>query len=258
MLHRSVQSSDYPVPVLCYDIGLTEQQRAVARDLDPGLRVAAIPEHRDVRAIRAAPSRCALAKPTKREWPLWICPFLIAASPFQRTFWVDADAVVLRNLGQLFRMMDEGPVFTPENLAPERTSNPRRLYDLLPIARAFDPTQPKVNGGVSGWDLVRDAQVLACYMYPIRRAFESAEIKEAIAWHDQGALIWAIQRHGLEGRVLESADWNRCVLLTAAKGAAISWDADGLARLRELLPSVNILHWNGTAVPWSKADAGRA
>ena len=258
MLHRSVQSSDYPVPVHCFDIGLTDAQREAARHVQGGLTLSPVPDCRDIRVIRSAKPAKALAKPTKREWPLWICPFLIAASPFRRTAWVDADAVVLRNLRGLFRALDHGPVFTPENLAPDKTPNNPRLYESLPIARPFNPAEPTVNGGVSAWDLVRDERVLAGYQYPIRRAFENADIKAAVAWHDQGCLIWAIQRHGLQDRVLKTTDWNRCVLLTEAKGAAIPWDEAGLARLRDLLPNVNILHWNGAAVPWGAVGAGLA
>jgi hypothetical protein len=251
MLHRSVQTSDYPVPILCFDIGLSESQRASVHRLPSGLTVASLPDSRDIRLIRSAPQGTALAKSTKRVWPLWICPFLIAASPFRRTAWIDADAVVLRNLRGLFWMLDQGPVFTPENLAPDKTPNYPELYQLLPIARPFDPAVPTVNGGVSAWDLERDARVLAAYQYPVRRAFEDPQIKAAISWHDQGALIWAIQRHGLESRVAADSRWNQCVKHTPAYGQQLPWDATGLDRIRELVPQANILHWNGTAVPWA-------
>jgi hypothetical protein len=153
-------------------------------------------------------------------------------------------------------MLDEGPVFTLENLAPELTANKSRLYELLPIARAFEPGRPALNGGVSGWDLVRDEPVLRAYMYPIRRAFENSEIKRAISWHDQGALIWAVQRYGLEHRTTNSKDWNCCVVHTPAFQRSFSWDQEGLEEIRGLVPDVNLLHWNGVAVPWSGNHAG--
>jgi hypothetical protein len=101
-----------------------------------------------------------LRKVGKRVWPLWICPFLIAASLYRRVFWLDADWGVLRDLGRLFDFLASGPVFTLENLAPELTANKPALCALLPT----------VNGGVSGWDLVRDAAALAAYQLPILRA----------------------------------------------------------------------------------------
>lgn len=251
MLYRSIQSSGYPVPMLCFDVGLTQQQHVWSRQHLPFLEVRGLPADRDIALIRQAPEDPALAKPGKRHWPLWICPFLIAASPFRRTFWIDADVVVLRHLDGLFRLLDGGPVFTPENLAPQATPNKPELYELLPIARPFDPTRPALNGGVSGWDLERDAAVLQSYMYPIRRAFQDLAIKAAISWHDQGALIWAVQRHGLDDRVVTSMAWNRCVLHTPAYQQPFPWDSAGLDQLRELIVDVNLLHWNGVAVPWT-------
>jgi hypothetical protein len=251
MLCRSIQGSGYPVPVVCFDVGLTEEQRAWGRQHLPALQIRDLPPDRDIALIRQAPEDPALAKPGKRHWPLWICPFLIAASPFRRTFWIDADVVVLRDLEGLFRLLDSGPLFTPENLAPQATPNKPELYELLPIARSFDPARPALNGGVSGWDLERDEAVLRSYMYPIRRAFEDPAIKAAISWHDQGALIWAVQRHGLEDRVAPTTAWNRCVIHTPAFHQAFPWDPAGLEQLRDRVPDVNLLHWNGVRVPWS-------
>lgn len=255
MLYRSIQSGGYPVPLVCFDIGLSDEQRQWSRRHLQFLEIRELPSDRDIDTIRRAPEDPALAKPGKRHWPLWICPFLIKASPFQRTFWIDADVVVLRNLEGLFRMLDEGPVFTLENLAPEATPNKAQLYHLLPIARTFETNRPTLNGGVSGWDLERDKAVLRGYMYPIRRAFENPDIKAAISWHDQGALIWSVQRFGLEHRVTDDKTWNCCVRHTPAYQRTFSWDEEGLAEIRATVQDVNLLHWNGVAVPWSAKDA---
>jgi len=249
MLYQSVQQS-YSVPIACFDVGLTEEQRAYAQQAYPDLQILPLPQNHAIQTIQNKLNQQTLKKPGKREWPLWICPFLIAASPFRYTFWLDCDILVLRDLAGLFALLREGPVFTSENLAPEVTANKPALYDLLPISRDFDPNQPAVNGGVSGWDLVRDKAALQAYMYPIEQAWQNPDVKTAISWHDQGSLIWAIQKLGLEKRVQTDLRWNLCVKHTQAFGKKYSWDVAGLEILRNDVPEANLLHWNGTTVPW--------
>ena len=248
-LHASIQTS-FPTPVACYDIGLTPEQRDFAQAL-PNLEILTLPPEPLIAELEAATRRCApLMKPGKRIWPLWICPLLIRAAPFRDVFWLDCDILVLRGLDELFGQLEEGPVFTPVNKAPELTPNRPRLYELLPIGRRFDPRRPVVNGGVSGWRLDRDAAVLDAYIHPVAAAARDPDVMDAIAWHDQGALIWAIQSLGLEERVLPSSDWNLCVDHIKLDPEALRWDAGLCGRLRAALPEVRLLHWNGTPAPW--------
>jgi hypothetical protein len=224
----------------------------------PAVTIRPIPDTPQIAAIRRDLDGPPLAKREKRQWPLWICPFLIAAAPFRRVFWMDCDMVVLRDLRGLFRLLDDGPVFTPENNAPQKTANDPELYRLLPIERPFDLHTPLVNGGLSGWDLERDRDALAGYMYPIEAALQDPRIRTAISWHDQGCLIWSIQSRGLEGRVTPTWRWNLCVRHTRIAGQAFRADDAGvLERLRAAVPDAAIVHWNGATVPWllGKAQA---
>lgn len=250
MLHQSVRES-WPVPVICFDAGLLPEQIAHAHRLQ-GLTIAPLPETGLMPRVREAFANAApLGKKIKRVWPLWICPALIAAAPFQRVFWIDCDAFVLRDLEGLFGLLDDGPVFTRENNAPEHTPNPSDLYRLLPIGREFDPLEPRVNAGVSGWDLERDEHVLRAYMHVVARACDDPEVAAKVSWHDQGALIWAIQTFGLEDRVQASTAWNLCVRNTPVFTDPQPWGPDFLSGLRVRLPKVNILHWNGVPPPWT-------
>lgn len=252
MLCRSVRES-LDLPVACFDLGLGA---AVIQRLctnHPSLRVLPMPESADLLAVRRAfESAGPLAKPGKRVWPIWACPFLIAASPFARTFWIDADIVVLRHLAGLVSLLDAGPVLTPENFAPAVTPNKPELYRLLPIARRFDPLEPRLNAGISGWDHARaeDRALLDAYCHAVRSACADPRIANAISWWDQGSLIWAVQSCGLEHRVVRTNAWNLCIRNTRAKGIDVGWDDGTLARLRDLVPEGNLLHWNGTAPPW--------
>jgi hypothetical protein len=248
-LHASIRSS-FPVPIACFDLGLTDVQRGLAREL-PELLILPLPSDILISEIEVATRRCApLMKPGKRIWPLWICPLLIQSAPFDDVFWLDCDLLVLRGLDELFGFLEQGPVFTPENKAPERTPNPPRLYELMPISRRFDPALPTVNAGVSGWRLDRDGAVLRAYIEPVARAARDPEVMDSIAWHDQGALIWAIQSLGLEDRVLDAPLWNLCVDQVQVGEGVMRWDAGLCDRLREVLPQVRLLHWNGARAPW--------
>lgn len=252
LLCRSVQES-YDVPVACFDLGLAPEEVDQACRKYSKLSILPLPDTADIAAVHRVFSGAGpLAKPGKRVWPIWACPFLIAASPFERVFWVDSDIVVLRNLRNLFSMLDGGPVFTPENFAPQVTPNKPRLYELLPIARKFNPLEPRINAGVSGWDLSRevDRAALDAYMTAVRAACADHRVAESISWWDQGALIWAIQYCGLEHRVVDTWAWNMCVKHTPAALNRQGWDEGTLERLRTDVPEANLLHWNGHAPPW--------
>lgn len=248
-LHASIQTSD-PCRIVCYDAGLTPAQRADGERRD-NLQILDLPDDPLVAAlIDATRDSAPLAKPGKRIWPLWICPLLIRAAPLTDVFWLDCDIVVLRGLDELFMMLEDGPVFTPENKAPQATPNAPSLYGYLPIQRRFDPNVPVVNGGVSGWRRGRDDAALDAYIRPVAAAARDRAVREAIAWHDQGALIWAIQSLGLEDRVLPSPMWNLCVDNVSVPAETLAWDDGLVARLRASLPDVRILHWNGRKAPW--------
>ncbi len=249
-LHASVQASA-PCPVLCYDLGLTAPQRAQA-ERRPNLSVADLPADPLIEElIDATREDAPLAKSDKRLWPLWICPLLIRAAPLRDVVWLDCDLLVLRGLDELFALLDTGPVFTPELHAPELTPNHPELYRLMPIRREFDQLLPVVNAGVSGWRHGRDDAALAAYILPVATAARDRAVRDAIAWWDQGALIWAIQSLGLEHRVLSSPAWNLPVAQADLAPEALTWNDGLLARLQAALPAVRIVHWNGRPAPWT-------
>lgn len=251
LLYHSIQNS-YPVPIVCFDIGLSPDQKIWADENLPLLIIKDIPDDNLINTIKSYNEKTTLAKKGKRQWPLWICPILIKNSPFTKTLWLDCDLVILRNLGTLFKKLDTGPVFTPENLAPQVTANKSKLYKLLPIQRDFNENNALINAGVSGWHLDRDKKILNDYTFLVSKAFEDEDIKNSISWHDQGCLIWAILNNGMENRIATDWKWNLCVKHTMAQGLKFEWSEDILQQLRGLAPEANILHWNGQAVPWSK------
>lgn len=246
------------LPIVVYDLGLGPAACAWI-DAQAGMERHPIPDTPLVRAIQARCGESRMAKATKREWPLWICPTLIEAAPFERVFWIDSDIVLLRDLDSLLERLDQGPVVVEENLAPQACDNPPQLYDLLPIAHPLHGgNRLRLNAGLSGWDRRRDAHLLEAYQFPIRQVFlRGAVPREAVRWHDQGSLIWALQQAGYDDRLLLPSRFNLCVrhsALAEQRIAAAASDAELLAwidQARDLERQAATVHWNGHPVPWS-------
>jgi hypothetical protein len=246
------------LPIVVYDLGLGEEACAWI-EAHEGIERRSVPDTPLVRAIQERCGENRMAKATKREWPLWICPTLIEAAPFARAFWIDSDIVVLRELASMVESLAEGPFLVEENLAPHACDNPPQLYDLLPIGQSLhEGNRLRLNAGLSGWDLCRDAHLLEAYQFPIRQVFlRGALPREAVRWHDQGALIWALQQAGYDDRLLRPRRFNLCVQHSALRGQRIAADADDdtlrawIAEARELERDAATVHWNGHPVPWS-------
>ncbi len=246
------------LPIIVYDLGLGEAARAWI-EAQPGLERRAIPDTPLVRAIQAACGDSRLAKASKREWPLWICPTLIEDAPWPKVFWMDSDLVLLRDLEAMVQGLEEGPFVVEENLAPEATDNPAGLYDLLPLLPGLhQANRLRLNAGLTGWDRQRDAHLLEAYQFPIRQIFlRRALPRDAVRWHDQGALIWALQQAGHDDRLLRHRRWNLCVAHTALKDQRIDPMADDstllawIEALRSLEQEAAVVHWNGCPLPWS-------
>ena len=254
MLYHSLAQQ---VPLTLYDLGLGESARRWV-EMHPLIEIRPIPDTPLVRAIRQGCGERHLAKVTKREWPLWICPELILDAPYQHVAWIDADAIVLRGLNRLFRRIGRGPFITPENLAPEQTANPAELLAALPQAHG-EPTAPEIllNAGISGWDRQRDRHLLEAYNHPVRCIFEGRSLeRDLVRWHDQGCLIWALQNAGYDSSLLQNRGWNLCVRHSGLAGLKIDPNSDDaqiqawLERARALEPEARIVHWNGHTVPW--------
>jgi hypothetical protein len=251
-------SCEGQLPIVVYDLGLGPAACAWI-ERQEGIERRPIPDTPLVRAIQARCGDNRMAKATKREWPLWICPTLIEAAPFERVFWIDSDIVVLRDLAQLLESLARGPVVVEENLAPEACDNPPLLYDLLPIGHPLhEGNRLRLNAGLSGWDRQRDAHLLEAYQFPIRQVFlRGALPREAVRWHDQGSLIWALQQAGYDDQLLQPRRFNLCVRHSALHDQRIAADASDaellawISQARDLEREAATVHWNGHPVPWS-------
>jgi hypothetical protein len=81
-------------------------------------------------------------------------------------------------------------------------------------------------------------------MAPVLEACRNGKVRQAISWHDQGCLIWAVQNSGMYERVLKDTRWNLCAR-HSVKEMNYSLDENLNDQLREAYPAANIVHWNG-------------
>lgn len=250
MMYFSVQES-FPIDMVVYDLGISDNLREIAARYSR-LSILPLPTNKVICQIRKVTAEDAKMKKARKQlWPLWICPILIQSSPFEDFYWLDCDLVVLRNLEEMFSELENGPVFTPDTLAPDLTPNDDRLYDLAPIAGSFDCHEPRVNAGVSGWRKSRDHQVIGAYASMVQRASEDSVIRGLISWQDQGCLIWGIQWSHLQHRVRRDCYWNNPAGRSIDRAVILPPVPESLKILRNLLPETSILHWNGVPIPWS-------
>jgi hypothetical protein len=253
-------------PVTIYDLGLGEAARTWVAER-PDVEILQLPATPLVSAARSACGDSPAGKKAlKKEWPLWIPPELIGAAPYREVFFIDGDAVILRDMPQLFETLQEGPFVTEESFAPLVANNPEVLHAQLPFslvssiasASGDGPVPPlHVNSGVSGWIPSRDQALIAAYALPGRRIFlEGTLPKSSIRWHAQGALTWALQAFGYRQQDLQPRRWNRCARHTGAIDQCFSPQASDqeielfLERCRQRVPDAAVLHWNGCPLPW--------
>ncbi len=241
LLYTSIQRS-YPVPVTCYDGGLTEGQIQWASRHLRNCVIKPIPDTDEIKLVKEKLD--GMSENGTSEYLLWVCPFLIASSPYRRTLWLDSDLVVLKNLGALFEQIDDGPVFTRENHAPSKTPNEPTLYTEMPLEHHTCTATPLVNGGVSGWDIVRDEAIINDYANLVLLACRKSKLRQSISWHDQGCLIWAIQNNGLTERVMNDINWNLCAM-HHVQDVDYNLNKDLNEQLGTAYPDANMVHWNG-------------
>lgn len=233
MLQSLQIHSDYPVCV--FDLGLTKTQRRWIEGL-PGVSVHQ-PAWECTYLARIRNLPC---------WPLWSKPFLVYASPFRRTLWIDADCTVVSGMEDIFRELDERPVLVRDQ-TPARTENTEAFYRCLPVGSASTVVSPNApNSGVVGLDLHRDRELLAAWAWAAGMVARNPTWAREVAWCDQGVLLWALKRLDSTFLVRESNSWN-CASFEV-KGMideAVRNGASILNVIAARFPATVIVHWLG-------------
>ncbi|MBA2116696.1 hypothetical protein [Bremerella alba] len=144
-------------------------------------------------------------QPFQQSKLLWPRPWLVDASPFEKTLWIDADSIVIRPLSELFPEIEKGVVvYTDANHPPSSPNHPK-LYELLPVPKI---TAKFVNSGVLGLQCGRDDDLISSWKYCIEQAATRLEVRQLISWHDQGALLWALHKTMRTHLIRQDVTWN--------------------------------------------------
>ncbi len=200
MLVESIRDSN-DIPFRCIDLGMSDHQKRWCYDCGVNL----IDGVRIVDQMATVFEGVSKYRPIRRFASLWAKPWLISLSPFRDTIWIDSDAVVLRPLTELFDRLKSGIVAIADGNYPAGSLNSEKLYELLPVPRLTDHY---INSGVIGLRMDRDREFLEAWKYCVTQAGIREEVRDAVAWHDQGAALWAIHKTERTDQINYELTWN--------------------------------------------------
>jgi hypothetical protein len=141
-------------------------------------------------------------------WATWNKPLYFLHSPYRRTLWIDADCLVTGDLNPLFDLVERaGPLTVSHASYAAYPGNREGLYAREPCRRF--PPHANVNAGVVGLgpdDASR--QLLDAWAYLVRKAGRDPGLRGDVAWFDEGALHWALQKLEMPGAWQDRRSWN--------------------------------------------------
>ena len=188
------------------------------------------------------------------DWKKWHKPFFTWRSPFEKTVWIDADAMLCGNLKPVLEMYGDGSFFTVDNgNDPSSTLNYDELYSLLAISSILKDTEPYLNSGVFILDKKRDRQLLQDWCYLAIESFTNMAVGSQVRLYDQGALKWAVQKNNLVHRIIQDERYNLCVKNRKHPYPATKEGIETFMKLTtELAKKAYIIHWLDVPKPWLK------
>lgn len=189
--------------IACVDLGLNTSQRDWCRSHD--IQLIEMLDVVPIELLDAFSDKRNRSQTFQQSRLLWPRPWLVDASPFENTLWIDADAIVIRSLSELFPEIEKDVVvFTDANHPPSSPNHPK-LYQLLPV---HEVTAKFVNSGVLGVQRGRDNDLIASWKYCVEQAATRLEVRRLISWHDQGALLWALHKTMRTHLIRQDVTWN--------------------------------------------------
>jgi hypothetical protein len=148
-------------------------------------------------------------------------------------------------LAGAFAQVDEGPLLLPE-VCPGGGRNHSRLYESLPVDNAGRGREIEMNNGVIGLDLPRDRALLDAWLYAVEWAIQNEGHRHLMRWYDQGALLWAIAKTGLEAHVKSDQTWNYPAKpVPGFLRDAVRDRQSLLESIRDAHPEARVVHWFG-------------
>jgi hypothetical protein len=140
-------------------------------------------------------------------WQTWNKPVFLAAAPFERAVWLDADCLVLGDLSPLFAGLSSVPlVFQHVDPHIYQPVNSVGLYNRFPVGGRRLPCG--VQAAVVGFDWNDSSGLLTEWGRCCARFWEPG-VAELVRCWDQGALLWAVESLGLADVARVAGGWNR-------------------------------------------------
>ena len=229
LLCMSIQAK-HNVPIIVFDIGLDHSQVTWCTAM--GCTVVSA---KNLPLIYSRPGWRTANK------PVYISK--AAELGYQRVLWIDSDCVVLSDLTPIFNKLNFAPFVTADTTvtSPESANvlkNRDFLYKMMPTPFRWK-NQPFINAGVVGFHVERDKAILNSWKWVIGKANSHKLVRMGLAFGDQGALIWALEKNAF---LQAEPDWNQYSNMRPSTPQKM---------VNELLQSShNILHFIGKEKPW--------
>lgn len=203
-LQRLVVFCPYPVAVVDDGLQQTERQWLLERGVQLLEPIAPdLPRHKSKSSV---------------PWNSFLKPWKCLQSPWEVSYWIDADAIVIHELPELSL-----PFFTAESYNPEAAARSKLLRGKL--------TKPPVNAGVFGWQM-SNSQFIKDWCELTEQVFEDGLASECIC-RDQDVLNLLLQN--LSFPILSDARLNF---------PAIRKPYRNFHELKSAHPDAYVIHWN--------------
>ncbi len=218
-------------PVAVIDLGL--QPRQAEHLVDSGVRL--LPGWVD-------DWRAACGEPDCHKW---VKARLFGSTPFRTTIWLDADAVVVKPLDDLFLAARSGFFALRDGFAG------RDDVCNLPGLHPGTADEVPCNSGVVGYETERDAHILAAWAERLATVLADPAVRELVKLYDQGLLIWALHDLGLSGLVLDRPAWNWPARRDAHDDRPTrgwpgdNWGGDLVDQIARTHPEATVVHFAG-------------
>ena len=186
----------------------------------------------------------------------WWKPLVCLASPFDRTLWIDADAVPIRGIAEMFDLFEDGPWLTRESwVTPDQA---RRLYEpsVRDVLGHIPPHYSEVcgvNNGVFGFH--RGDAWLREWRDLCERFLSDPKLLANCKCRDQTALITVLARDACNvPRIIDDrrVNWpaNGLGFQDRLSRKRYDWGGDVLESLRADHHDALVVHWMGRPKPW--------
>lgn len=232
LVHSHQQKDRYPLVI--FDLGLEATERQWCFE-QSGVVLSKLPP---------------LSKPIERIfarhwWQSWLKPFFIFHAPFDRVLWLDADCVIVDDIGRAFQQIESQPLLV-RDATTATTENPPQLYEHLPLPKDINTSGINLNAGVVGLCKVRDRALLHAWGYGVGWAAANPDKQHLSAWVDQGILLWACHHTKTTSVIQTDLCWNQpAERAPNLIQSAVKNRRSILEQIRQRYTKAGIVHWLG-------------